>query len=73
MITIKFQPHNALDWSCARVKDIDTAYRLICALNYTGFSFNVYGHNSGDITDALMNRMTSDLDKPVCRVASALS
>lgn len=72
MYRIKFLAHNySADWREVKTHDIDAAYQIICALNYTGFSFSVY-NDKADVTEAFEDRMRNDLDLPVCKVASTL-
>lgn len=69
MITITFQAHNSPSWHEITTLDVEAAYKVVCALNFTAYSFSVFNASGADITDSFENRIAEDSDLPVARVA----
>ena len=74
--TTSFTAHNAPRHqlvSLAKAYNKDDAYQLVCALNYTGFSWLVMETILGvtrDITREFEDRMSMDTNLPVRSIAS---
>lgn len=68
MFKIEFQAHDCIDWQTAHVDARRAVYELLCALNYTGFSYRVSSCGI-DVTEAFEIQMNAERTAHVLPVA----
>lgn len=74
MFTVEFMAHNSHEWQRAHVQEQRAVYELVCALNFTGFSYRVSACGI-DLTEGFEQQLAADATLrtlPVVRTAGGI-